>query len=307
MTWWYVTHAPAPHLAALARPALPAPPPPIISEPEKKQPPPPDDFANATRPPPRDDSGESSGHGTANRSTPGQRPMEALAGLEQANLARNAKDEPLKPDESVLPRQAGAPIGTDTVAQAAPAFGVPQPSPTPAPSVKPKLQVALVDTTHGQRPQPVVEPPVQSNILGSPAGARDLPPSPVPTLPTTPQETRGHRSLTADTDSMPFAKATTAHFHNGKMDARLGRRVKTTWIDVDLAGRSDSWSLTSPTVVLGVSVNAAGFVQNVVILRSSGSDNIDLPCQRAVYDWWFEPQKDKNGQPTADKWVVTID
>jgi TonB family protein len=60
-------------------------------------------------------------------------------------------------------------------------------------------------------------------------------------------------------------------------------------------------------VTLGATVDAAGFVQNVVILRSSGSDNIDLPAQRAVYNWWFEPTKDKTGQPQPDLWVVTID
>jgi outer membrane biosynthesis protein TonB len=48
-------------------------------------------------------------------------------------------------------------------------------------------------------------------------------------------------------------------------------------------------------------------VQNVEILQSSGSNNIDQPCKVAVYNWWFEPQKDKDGRPLPDLWVVTID
>jgi hypothetical protein len=43
------------------------------------------------------------------------------------------------------------------------------------------------------------------------------------------------------------------------------------------------------------------------LLRSSGSNNIDLPCIESVHNWWFEPKKDKDGHNLADAWVVTID
>jgi TonB family protein len=313
VTWSYIAASSAPRLAALPLPDAPPPPAPPIIQPEaKREPPPPPDFANASKPPPRDDSGEAIGHGTANRSTPGDRPMESAAGLEQANLTRDTKaDAPIRPDESLLPAQPGAAVGDDSVAQATPSFGVPEPSPTPAPLSKPRPSppIAMADPTPGDRPQPVAEapPPPKANVLGSPTGARDVPPSPVTTPPTTPQAMAGHTSIASDTDSLPFARASSAHFHNGKMDARQGRRVKTTRIDIDLAGRGDLTSIGSMTVVLGVVVDPAGFVKDVVILHSSGSDFIDLPCQRAVYNWWFEPEKDKDGKPLPDKWVVTID
>jgi protein TonB len=188
-------------------------------------------------------------------------------------------------------------------------------------AVKPKPTqtppIAMADPTHGDRPTPVAvcprpappptPPPTESLAMGSPAGAHDVAPSPVTTPPTTPQAMAGQSSLPSDTDSMPFARAASAHFHNGKMDARQGRKVKTTRIDIDLAGRGDALASGSLTVVLGVIVDAGGYVQDVVILRSSGSDFIDLPCQRAVYNWWFEPIKDKDGKPLPDRWVVTID
>src|SRR5262249_30268015 len=129
--WWYVIQTPPPKLAALLRPDIA--PPIIVKSDEPKPPPPPppapppeptkQDFANAEKAPLRDDSGEATGHGTANRSTPGDRPMEAAAGLEQANLSRSP-DHPTdldsKVDDPLMPAQAGNPLGQDAVASAMP-------------------------------------------------------------------------------------------------------------------------------------------------------------------------------------------
>jgi len=49
-----------------------------------------------------------------------------------------------------------------------------------------------------------------------------------------------------------------------------------------------------------------GHVIKVDILRSSGSSLIDQPCQVAVYDWWFEPTKDKEGKPRGDTIVFSV-
>jgi hypothetical protein len=59
-------------------------------EPAKKKPPAPTKFEKPQTPM-KDDSGEANGTGTANRSTDGKRPMLANAGLEQADLMKEAE------------------------------------------------------------------------------------------------------------------------------------------------------------------------------------------------------------------------
>jgi TonB family protein len=316
--WWYVTHTPPPRLSALARAdtappiivrpqeALPPPPPP--PPPPQAHAPPPEDFSKATKVPLRDDSGEADGHGTANRSTPGDRPMEAAAGLEQANLTRDANnDVKSKLDDAPLPAQDGSPLGESAVAQATPSFGVVQPSEAPATPMTRQPSIAIADPIRAAV-APAPTPPADSGgALGSPTGARDVAANPMLTPRSAPKEVVGHSSLSSDTESPPFAHANSAHFHNGRMDARQGRRVKTTRIDFDIAATTAYLALGGASVTLGVNVDAAGYVQNVVILRSSGSDTIDLPAERAVYNWWFEPTKDKSGRTLPDQWVVTID
>jgi TonB family protein len=328
---WYVRATSAPKLAALPRPAPPAPiilppePPPAPPPPPPKPGPPPKaDFKDATKAPPRDDSGEAVGKGTANRTTPGDRPMEAPRGREQANLTRDAHEPSVsKLDESSpIPAQSGADIGSDPLASIMPTPPTPPPVPAPAPPGKPPVAAdavvlaaripeiavgaaeSLADAMK-QLPPPPVETPALPTPPTPPAPPTPLMPPVQPTNP--PQKIDGHSSLPSDTDSPPFAKANSVRFHNGQLLGRQGRKVKTTRIQFGLAAMSDFMSLPNPTVVLGVTVDAGGNVKNVEILQSSGSSNIDQPCKVAVYNWWFEPEKDKNGHPLPDLWVVTID
>ena len=55
-----------------------------------------------------------------------------------------------------------------------------------------------------------------------------------------------------------------------------------------------------------VEIDETGAVKHVGVLKSSGSVQIDLPCQRAIYDWWIEPTHDKKGRPMADVILFTI-
>jgi TonB family protein len=257
MAWWYIRH-PAPiRFAAFAAPKQLAPI--IIRTPPPPPPPPPKDFSQANRMPIRDDSGEANGKGTANRSTPGDRPMEARQGLEQANLTRSSKTEETdsKLDEMAVPLKAGALAAGDAATPQAsvPEFGVGQPKP---------------------------------------AGAA--------------VEIKGHSSRASDTDSFALvAKSNNVRFHDGKMDARQGRLVKTVRPDYGPAAWTDSESLLDATIIFGVTVDATGNVQDIVMLRSSGSANIDFDTKTTVYRWWFEPKKDKDGRGLPDLWVVRID
>jgi TonB family protein len=55
-----------------------------------------------------------------------------------------------------------------------------------------------------------------------------------------------------------------------------------------------------------VKIDDTGKVTSVDIMKSSGSNNIDLPMRRALYEWWIEPPKDKDGKATADVMTWTI-
>ena len=70
-----------------------------------------------------------------------------------------------------------------------------------------------------------------------------------------------------------------------------------------LAGHYDLAAMQYPSVQLTVRIDATGKVISADILRSSGSNQIDLPCQQAMYDWWIEPPKDEKGKPMADVMV----
>jgi protein TonB len=270
MAWWYMKHPPSISLAMMSAPKELAPI--IIRTPPPPPPPPPpkaapQDFSQATKMPLRDDSGETNGKGTANRSTPGERPMEARQGLEQANLSRSNKpdENDSKLDEASAAGQAAAPAVGKAPTPAQAEFGVGQPA-IAAPS------------TGGKQP----------------SGAA--------------VEIKGHSSPSSDTDSFAMvAQSNNVRFHDGKMEARQGRKVKTTRPNYGLAAMTDAQSMPDVTVVLGVTVDAAGNVSDVTILHSSGSENIDLPTKAAVYNWWFEPKKDKDGRGLPDLWVVRID
>jgi TonB family protein len=117
----------------------------------------------------------------------------------------------------------------------------------------------------------------------------------------------GEVAPAADSDSDAFSSAGWAEFRAGKVVAHLGRKVKTVKPHLSLAGERDLMSLPSPiTVVLEISVDETGKVRNVEVARSSGSSEVDQPCQLAVYDWWFEPPHDKSGRPLPTAFLFSF-
>lgn len=110
----------------------------------------------------------------------------------------------------------------------------------------------------------------------------------------------------SDSDSDAFSKIGSAVFHNGRLDVREGRKVRTTRPQILVPGLLDEFGLANPTVVLKVNIDATGKVTNVDIFRSSGSNDLDQPCLRAVYDWWFEPAHDAAGKAIPDAVLFAI-
>ena len=243
---------------------------PIIVPLPQQAPAPKDNFDSADEAPFHDDSGEHDSHGTANRSTDGAQPMLAAAGLEQANLARSSAEDHSQLDNALREAQSNAKISGDASGDSPGIFGVGETVPT--------VSTPIVHDT--PKPAATAQPSVK----------------PID----------GHHSRSSDTNSMAFANAPSAIFRDGRMEARNGLKVRTTRPDFGLAAMNDAVSLGKTSVVLGVNIDTDGNVSNVVILHSSGSDNIDLPCERAIYNWWFEPQKDADGHPKESKWVVRM-
>jgi TonB family protein len=118
--------------------------------------------------------------------------------------------------------------------------------------------------------------------------------------------TTGDPAPHSDTDSDAFTKTGSVVFHNGKVDARFGRKVRITRPELLLAGEWDTLGIADPTVVLRISVDVTGNVTNVAVIQSSGTNDIDLPTQKAAFNWWFEPRKDGRGKPVPDVVLFTV-
>ena len=110
----------------------------------------------------------------------------------------------------------------------------------------------------------------------------------------------------SDSESDPFARIGSLTFHDGILEVQKGRKVKTTRPRVLLPGEIDLATRGGATVVLNITIDATGKVTSAQVQESSGSNDIDQPCRVAVYDWWFEPSRDKQGHPIADVLTFTI-
>jgi len=122
-----------------------------------------------------------------------------------------------------------------------------------------------------------------------------------------PEPGAGNPIPTSDFESYPVTRVA-SRFIAGKIEARTGRKLRTRELPkLGLAAHADLQTMDDPYVVLILRIDVTGNVTDVKIERSSGSDNVDLPCQRAAYTWWFEPLKDpKTGQFHPEEIEFTI-
>ncbi len=182
--------------------------------------------------------------------------------------------------------------GAPDILDAVTALNPPPPQPEqPAEQLDTREQIA--DAAKPKPPAPSLTPPTpaSSSAIGG------IPGPPIPAA-----------DPAADTglESDPFAKIPGVEFRDGHVEARSGRQVKTIRPRLSDAARQDVLSLQFPTVIFKVHIDKTGKVTNVNIVRSSGSEAIDMPVYRALWQWWFEPPKDKNGNPMPDVQMVMI-
>ena len=111
----------------------------------------------------------------------------------------------------------------------------------------------------------------------------------------------------SDSDSDPFSKIGNAQvLRDGRLDVRFGRKIKAVRPHIPIVGQIDSFTMANPSVTLKVSIDESGKVTEVTIFKSSGSNEIDQPTLIALYDWWFEPLKNRSGKPIPDCVLFTI-
>lgn len=276
--------------------------------------------------------GEDIGTGNASNGSPGDKPLEAREADEnQAALDRvpavagriNAPpaqgDEPdgdgiggapaiaakLSPDPALspaalLPPQPFAPVREPAAPPVAVA-ALPEPQVNPA-AIAADLNPPLTQTQAPHPPAASAQTPPPSPAAPPKAATGDgrAPGKPKPAVEAYQQ---------SDSDSDPFSRKTgnVVILENGRLDVRFGRKIKTTRPHVMVAGQFDLIALSNATVCLEIHIAASGNVTDVKVSRSSGSNQIDEPTRLAVYDWWFEPAKDKHGKPIADITFFTIE
>jgi TonB family protein len=116
----------------------------------------------------------------------------------------------------------------------------------------------------------------------------------------------GDPSPMSESESDAFSRMGSINVRNGRVEARLGRSFKSVKPRLSLKGELDAISIAKPVVEMKVYVDETGKVIDVQVLRSSGSNEIDLPTTTAMYKWWIEPAKDKQGKAVKDVILVTF-
>jgi TonB family protein len=103
----------------------------------------------------------------------------------------------------------------------------------------------------------------------------------------------------------PFSKIEAFVRRDGKVAPQFGREVKTVRPKMLPVSVMDA-IMGARTVTLKVRIGPDGKVTGVKVHKSSGSNEVDQPCVVAMYDWWFEPLKDKTGKPVPDTILFTL-
>jgi TonB family protein len=195
-------------------------------------------------------------------------------------------------------------------------FGAPAsqiPTPFAAPAEPPK---AVTDQAADAKPEPTKplaeEEPKPAEALAIAAAPSTPQAQPAPSgvdrqLPAQPgADKAADPAPLGSTESDPTSTRGFAEFRAGSTSVRLGRKFKLTRPRLSLASINDLMAVASPTVVLKLTIDESGNVISADVYRSSGSTNVDQPCQLAAYNWWFEPTKDKSGKPIKDVILFTI-
>jgi TonB family protein len=177
------------------------------------------------------------------------------------------------------------------------------PSPPSPPPPAPPSPPTPAAPQPPQQSTPAQTPPAQASSQSTQAQSQQQ--QPPPGKPGLPGPT-ADPAPPSDRESDPFAETNSFKFVNGRVSARNGRWVKTVKPRITDAGWNDMSVMSDPNVTLLATVDTQGNVVHVVIYRSSGSEDIDLPCEEALNQWKIEPSKDAGGHTVQDVVSVTF-
>lgn len=265
--------------------------------------------------------GEAEGKGEALDSAIGERLMQGLLGeQDQAWLSRDPVGGGRLPDE---PSPSIAPRGGDGGRPGAPGeegragmFGVPPallkpPRIVKRPAVIEEMMEKAAAVTEAERAKAALAAAAQDakgmekliavadggNAGGNAGGGAGVPGARAEEADPAPQ---------GDSESDAFSTKGSVMVTAGRIEARLGRDVKPVKPRLRIKAGLDVYSIVDASVRLWVKIDATGKVTDVRIVKSSGSNDIDLPTVVAMYKWWIEPPKDKQGKPVADALQITF-
>lgn len=217
-------------------------------------------------------------------------PFGVASELQLPRPAAVRQPEPPPPTAVTDADAGGAIFGETTVPVESPKEAAPLPqasSPSAEATPQPADKVALA-------PQPTPPSALTEASQSASASVSGLP------------QPAGSPARMSDSESDPFSRLGSVTFRDGRLDVQFGRKVKTRKPKILLAGTLDLITLRRASVVLKIDIDDTGKVTNVVVDKSSGSNDIDQPTRVAVYDWWFEPLTDATGKPLPDHLKFTI-
>jgi len=94
----------------------------------------------------------------------------------------------------------------------------------------------------------------------------------------------------SDSESDPFREKATVEVSAGKVNARLGREVKTVRPKLSYVAETELYATQSRSMRVRLHLDSAGKVTKLDIVRSSGSQTADQEAKVALYDWQFDPR-----------------
>jgi TonB family protein len=237
-----------------------------------------------------------------------------LEGRQEQQAREAPQDQPsLSLDPVGLSRMVEVPSSPGDSQHTPPPVNAPSPAVSVASLPRPPIEPALPrDITSRTRQEQIerlaatVPPEVRPPQVSNDAVAFAPPAAPAPQSPPTPAGSGADPAPQSDSESDAFSVLGSVQFRAGRVIVQSGRQVKTRRPRIGLAGMVELAQRSTAQVELKVSVDAAGKVTDVDVARSSGSNDIDQPCRVAMYDWWFEPKKDRSGRAVPDVFRFTI-
>lgn len=136
--------------------------------------------------------------------------------------------------------------------------------------------------------------PIQPRADGTGGGGRPGPASPT-----------ADAAQDSESEVDPFSKIEAFVHRDGKVDPQFGREVKTVRPKMLPVSIVDA-IMGARAVTLKVGIGRDGKVTSVNVHKTSGSSAVDQPCVVAMYDWWFEPLKDRTGRTVPDTILFTL-